>query len=330
MTWAGSSGGKATAARPEGLLARLVRRVRRRPVQASAIAVATLSVTFLMVGGVWTLSERAAVQGAAAADREAVERAVDEDLCDMSGWLNKASWPEARAALGRAKARLGDRRSEELGRRIARGERELDLAARLEAIRLERAVRSANWPEWKESAEAYETVFREAGLAQLFEDQGAVADRIGALDIRGTVTDALDDWARCAFLDEPAFVWLSTVASRVDPDQSEWRSKARTVRPRPDAAELAEAGLRAGRCDPLLIGLGRNFTFYFKDPIPFLTRVQQAHSGDLFANLELAEQLVWRNRQAEAVRYYQAALAVRPRAGGERQARPGAGPTRAT
>ena len=91
---------------------------------------------------------------------------------------------------------MGDRRSEELGRRIARGERELDLAARLEAIRLERAVRSANWPEWKESAEAYETVFREAGLAQVFEDQDTVADRIGALAIRRTVTDALDDLGR--------------------------------------------------------------------------------------------------------------------------------------
>jgi eukaryotic-like serine/threonine-protein kinase len=304
--------GETTAARPEGLLARLLRRIRRRPVPTAAIAVATLSVIFLTVGGVWTLSERAAVKWAAAADQEAVERAVDEDLRDMSGSLKKASWPEARAALGRAKARLGDRRSEELCRRIARGEREFDLAARLEAVRLERAVRSDNWPDWKESAAAYETVFREAGLAQPFEDQGVVVDRIVGLDIRATVTDALDDWARCEFLNEPAFIWLSTIASRVDPDLSDWRSKARTVRPRPNAAELADAGLRAGRCDPLLIGLGRNFTFHFKDPIPFLTKVQQAHSGDLFANLELAEQLVWRNRQAEAVRYYQAALAIRP------------------
>jgi tetratricopeptide (TPR) repeat protein len=310
--------GEAVAARPEGRLARAARRVRRRPVLSAAVAVAVLSTVALIGFGAWTLSDRAAARLAAAADREAVERAADEDLRDMSRWLETSSWPEARAALGRAAARLGERGSDEFGRRVARGERELALAARLEAVRLDRAVSTGDVPDWKRSAGAYEAVFREAGLARLHEDVDAVTDRIRGLDIRAAVTDAVDDWALCVFLtDRSLYAWLLTVAGRADPDRADWRAKARAQKGWPTeatTAEVAEAGLRAGPCDPLLIGLGRDIAFRFKDPIPFLTKVQQAYPGDLYANLELAEQLVWRDRPGEAVRYYQAALAVRPEA----------------
>ncbi len=311
--------GEAVAARPEGLLKRLVRRVRRRPYLSAAVAVATLSTVALVGGGTWVLSERAAAARSAEAARAAAERAADEDLRDMAGWLRKSSWSEARAALERAKARRGDRAPDGLEQRIAQGERELTLAARLEGVRLERAVSTGDFPDWERSAAGYEAVFREAGLARPYEDVDAVADRIEALHIRAAVADALDDWALCVFpSDRPRHAWLLTVAGRADPDRSDWRVTARAQKQRPAAATtaaLAEAGLRAGRCDPLLLGLGRDIAFNaFTDPTPFLARVQRAHPGDLFANLELAERLVWRDRPAEAVRYYQAALAVRPEA----------------
>jgi serine/threonine-protein kinase len=307
--------GEAVSARPEGRLARMARRVRQRPVLSVSVAVAVLATVALTGFGAWTLSDRAAARRATAANRESVERAVDEDLRDMSRSLKKSSWPKARAAIERAKARLGDRGSDELHHRIARGEHELALAARLKAVRLDRAVSTTDRPDWEGSAAAYEAVFREAGLAQPFEDPDDVADRINGLDIRAAVADALDDWSLCAFPDKRICLWLLDVAGRADPDPSDWRARARAQKLRPTEAtttEVAEAGLRAGRCDPLLIGLGRDFAFNFQDPIPFLTRVQQAHPGDLFANLELAEQLVWRDRPAESVRYYQAALAVQP------------------
>ena len=46
--------------------------------------------------------------------------------------------------------------------------------------------------------------------------------------------------------------------------------------------------------------------------LPFLKRVQQAHPGDFWANLTLGDVLAQRMQPAEAVRYYQAAVAIRP------------------
>ena len=90
--------GEAIAARPEGPLARLARRVRRRPALWAAVAAGMLLTVALLGGGLWLLSERAAT-----------ERAAQDDLRDMFARLRASSWLEARAALERAKGRLGDR-----------------------------------------------------------------------------------------------------------------------------------------------------------------------------------------------------------------------------
>jgi len=50
--------------------------------------------------------------------------------------LRKASWPEARNALERAKSRLGERGSHDIRGRLDRGARDLEPADRLDAIRL--------------------------------------------------------------------------------------------------------------------------------------------------------------------------------------------------
>src|SRR5262249_56762413 len=118
--------GEAILARPERRLGRLARRVRRRPMLSAAFAAAILFAVALAGGALWLKSERAAA-----------ERAAEVDLRDMAGWLRASSWPEARAALERAKGRLGDRGPAELRHRLEQGARELELAARVEAIRQE-------------------------------------------------------------------------------------------------------------------------------------------------------------------------------------------------
>ena len=97
--------GEAIAARPEGRLERLVRRVHRRPAFSAAVAVATLVTVALVGGTLWLLSEQVANERAAGARQAATEQAVEEDLREMAGWLRKSSWPEERAALERATAR---------------------------------------------------------------------------------------------------------------------------------------------------------------------------------------------------------------------------------
>jgi serine/threonine-protein kinase len=90
--------GEAVAVRPEGPLARLIRRSRQRPVLSAAVAAAVLSTAALGGVGAWTLSERAAVARA----EEATDKAADDDLREMVGLLKTSSWVEARAAWVRA------------------------------------------------------------------------------------------------------------------------------------------------------------------------------------------------------------------------------------
>ena len=129
-------GGEAIAARPEGRLARMARRVRRRPVQSTLVAAVTLLTAALLGGGLWLISDRAAAARKIETEQAATERAADTDLREMVQWMRKASWPEARNALERAKSRLGERGSHDIRGRLDRGARKLELADRLDAIRL--------------------------------------------------------------------------------------------------------------------------------------------------------------------------------------------------
>ena len=95
--------GETIAARPEGRRERLARRVRRRPAFSAAVASARYLALTAIGSGLGLLSERSATARAAEADKAAAERSTDEDLRDMVTWLKKSSWPQANAALERAK-----------------------------------------------------------------------------------------------------------------------------------------------------------------------------------------------------------------------------------
>src|SRR5262245_60917616 len=126
--------GEAIAARPERWLGRLARRVRRRPALSAAVMASALLLCVVVGGGLWVLSDRAADRRAKAAAEAATEQAADRDLEEMVGWLRQSSWPEARAALERAKGRVGDRGSADLKRRMEQGRRDVELGMHLDAI----------------------------------------------------------------------------------------------------------------------------------------------------------------------------------------------------
>ena len=148
--------GDAIAARPEGWLRRMARRARRRPALSAALAAGTMFTAVVLVGGLWLLSERAATRRSVAAEQVARERASEADLREMERWMENSSWPEARAALERAKGRLGDRETAELRRRLDRGAAELEFVTRIDAIRLGRAASVGGVLDITGSLEEYE------------------------------------------------------------------------------------------------------------------------------------------------------------------------------
>ena len=309
--------GEAITARPERWLGRLARRVRRRPAFSAAVAVAAVVLVGLAGGGLWLLFDRAAAEREVVAERSATNRAAEQDLREMVARMQTSSWPEARSALERARGRLGDRESTDLRRLLDQGDRNLVLAARLEEIRLT-AVQVLAFGFVSVSAdEQYKDAFRGAGLGQTDEDPEVVAARIRTSDIRNALVAALDNWSSCNQENPERNKWILEVARRADPDPTGWRGRARDPNLRADQAALAELIRTASVADQstsLLLRLYNRLRFDSKEQLPFLKRIQKAHPADFWANFALAERLATREQNpAEAIRYYQASLSIRPR-----------------
>jgi serine/threonine-protein kinase len=311
--------GEAIAARPERWLERLARRVRRRPALSAALVGGTLLALALASAGLWLISERAASQRRQQAEQAAVERAAEEDLREMVGALKKSAWLEASAALERARGRLGDRRSTDLHGRLEQGTGDLKLVERLDAIRLGRACRLGEKVAFTRSDADYETAFLGANLGSPRDDADVVAQRIVASNICKALVAALDDWASCT--KEPhRRRWLLRVAREAvrraaEPDPTGWCDRARNPdvwKDRTALTKLIETAPVDDVSVPLLVALAERLKSLGADSIPFLTRLQRAHPGDFWANLSLAEALMEKNDLPEAIRFYQAAAALRP------------------
>jgi eukaryotic-like serine/threonine-protein kinase len=309
--------GEAIAARPENGLQRMARRVRRRPALSATIAAGALLALSMAGVGLWLILDRAETAHKAEGERAAIEDAAAGDLDEMERLLGASDWPQAAAALERAKARLGDRGPARLRRRLDQGARDLELAASLDAIRLDRITRRE--PEGRAAARSdgeYEAAFVRAGLGRVHDAPEMVAAKVNASKIRGALVDTIDDWAYWAH-EAGRRTWLLSVARLADPDPTGWRDRARdpaNYQDRSTLEALIAGGPVADPCVPLFLSLAKRASAAGVDPVPFLKKVQQAHPGNLYANLMLAEKL--RDKDpGEAIRYYQAALAIRPGAG---------------
>jgi serine/threonine-protein kinase len=312
--------GEAISARSERWLECLVRRARRRPVLTTLLAAGAVICVAASLACAWYFAEQAAAAREAQAGWAATEWAADEDLREMVRWLNLSSWPEARAALERARGRLGERGSAELRRRVDRGGDDLKLAARLEQIPVDLA-HDAMKVTADGAVRPYEEAFREAGLGQVTDAPEAVAARVRDSDIRHALVAALDHWSGLTRVTGRRR-WVLGVArlADTDPDPTGWRARARdpNVRGNPAAlAKLIHTARAADQPTQLLLALDKHLVFNGPERLPFLRRIQQAHPGDFWANLTLGD-VLWKvgpqPQPVEAIRYYQAAVAIRPQA----------------
>jgi serine/threonine-protein kinase len=305
--------GEAIAARPEGLVARLARRVRRRPALSAAIMASALLLGVLAGGGLWVLSERSAQRRAQDAADSATQQAAADDMDEMVEWLKKSSWPEARAALERAKGRLGEHDSTELRRRLDQGQRDLALGIQLDAIVLNAYDTRGGLPDPSQPDE-FAAAFRSAGLGEVYDEPKVVAARIRGSHIQSALVVALDQWAlltgNARLVD-----WALEVARRADPDTTDWRKRAGNQANWEDEAafgRLLRTAPVASRAVPILLAIELQLYGKGRDTIPYVKRIQAAYPGDFRVNFRLGNLLAHKNKHGEAIRYAQAALAVRP------------------
>src|SRR5262249_30839787 len=129
-----------------------------------------------------------------------------------------ARWPQARAVLAQALAQLGDDAPEDLRQPLVQVQRDLELVARLDAIRLKRALLVEGKVDNIGPDQAYEAAFRQAGIVtQDGESPAAVAARVQAAPTRAALVAALDDWAKTT-RNAQRRDWVMEVALRADWD----------------------------------------------------------------------------------------------------------------
>jgi eukaryotic-like serine/threonine-protein kinase len=194
--------GEPIVARRAGLVERLVKWIRRHWSLAASIVAGMLLVNVLLGVGAWVFFERTAMK-----------QAVNEDFDQVVVAQKEKKWDQARAALERAKRRLGEGGPRELRRRAAQLEREVGLIGTLEDILFGSLDTDPLGTLLQPTAARYEEALREAGLVNGPEDPAVVAARIRATGIAAPVLAALDDWAS---YDDGRHDWLLEVARLVD------------------------------------------------------------------------------------------------------------------
>jgi eukaryotic-like serine/threonine-protein kinase len=305
--------GEAIAARPEGFVARLARRVRRRPALSAAVTISSLLLFVLFGGGLWVLSERSADRRAKDAADAATEQAAERDVEEMIQWLNESSWPQARAALERAKGRVGDRGSAKLKQQIDQGQRDIELGLQLDAIVLSAYDLRGAIADTLQT-DKFVAAFRDFGFGEVHDDPKVVAARIRESHIRTALVVALDQWI--SFTGDSSRVkWILDVLQWADPDSTDWRARAGDPANWTDEksfAKLLATAPIAARAIPILLASDTEMEGGALDTIPRLKQIQAAYPGDLRVNLFLGEKLALSGSHGEAIRYFQAVLAVRP------------------
>jgi tetratricopeptide (TPR) repeat protein len=292
-------------ARPIALVERGLRWIRRNPLPAS------LAGTSLVLIGL--IANQLIQEWSLTAARRAEKTRLTARLESGIQLVQSARFAEAQAILGK----LGDGGFEDLRQRIDRVLIDLTLAEKLDAIGVKRAMalnaKDANWNPNAKAGAHYKAALATAGLGKLADDPAFVAKHIKDSDIEAPLIAAFDDWAVCE-TDSQHRQWILEVASRADAEQHDWQRQYRdpsTWNDRALLARLAETTAAAKPSVQQLRVLGERLAAAGLDATSFQIQVQREHVDSFLANLSLGDALRATD-PVEAIRYYQAALAIRP------------------
>jgi serine/threonine protein kinase/Flp pilus assembly protein TadD len=262
--------------------------------------------------GVWRLQQRAVAQSQAS-----------QALADADAFQADGKGPEALLAARRAEPLFRAGLLEEgLQRRVEERLADLAMVDRLEAIRLQKAASKEVYRfDVAQADPAYAQAFRNYGVDVTALSIEEAAGRIRARGIRVELAAALDDWAAVCrrHRDQADTTWkdLLSLAQATDPD--ELRNRLRDALERTDTPALKNlaASDRVAELPPstlVLLGRALGQTGAVEEAVAVLRQGQRRHPGNFWVNQELAQWLseLGPAHLEEAVRYYTAAVAVRP------------------
>lgn len=292
-------------ARPLSPAARALRWVRRNPLPTILTATAVALVAFI-IGN--SLREHALSRS-----RQAERSRLTERFESGLQLVQEERFAEAKAILGK----LGDGGNDDLRRRIDQTLADLKLVEDLDTVGIRRAMVTAGRDDAqvlrRKAAAEYAALFAQSGLRDSSDDLKTVVKRIESSDIKGTLVAALDDWAVCE-PDASRRTSLLEITRTADPAPYGWSDQVRdpaTWNEPEVLSHLASTAASQQVSVYLLRALGDRLADAGLDSIGFYRKVQREHTASFLANFALANALRKQDPE-EAVRFYQAALAIRP------------------
>jgi serine/threonine protein kinase/Flp pilus assembly protein TadD len=299
-------------AREAGAKTRAERRARRLTLALASAAIILL----VLAGSGWRWYEH--VQQAKASQVATTDSKVEAALAEAADWSHRQDWPQAVAALTRARELYDSGASAFWKERIDDMQADLDLIMEIEGIRLRQAefdiIRRrfllVNFlPQYAEAFARY-------GIAP-GADPAFVTARIAQrpVPIHEALVASLNNWWLVARSQKDVHQWLGTVLQAADTDA--WRVRMRRAVAQRDQRALEELAAQAAGQQPATISTLTWALFDFKASqaaIPMLQSAQQRHPRDFWINLDLGRALRLRQPPDDigAARFFSIAQTLRP------------------
>jgi serine/threonine protein kinase/Flp pilus assembly protein TadD len=299
----------------------LVQRVRKWGRRHRVAVVATAACLLV------TLVSAAGSAGWVARDREArrnfAVRRAGEALESVNTLVERENWPEGLRAVEQAEGFL-DGFGEEAALRLQAQQqrRDLEMASRLQEVRLAMKVIEDGDFDWRAVDDAYAAAFQRYGLDIDGGDPQATAEQMRLRPIHRQLVAALDNWGFIRWeLKAEGWDRRLAVARAADPDH--WRNRLRDALEARDLKALEEAAATEQAADwpaETLVLLGRLAlgTDSSERVAAILERAQQRHPDDFWINETLGLLLDEQgpSRMDDAIRSYSVAVALRPQSPG--------------
>jgi serine/threonine-protein kinase len=296
--------GEPISARRTGTFVRGVKWARRHPTTTTMLSFGALVATAAMIVGAWYLATAAASR-----------RAIESDLGEVEHAQRASDWATANSALDRAAVHLGGRGPDDLRSRLDAAKRNAGFVTRLDAVRMARALGSGTPASYARSNRDYAALYQVAGVGIDTDPPDQTAARLRSSNISAALIAGMYDWLSNVRTDLHRRDWILATLTIVDSDHGGWRDRSRdtTVWKDPRAVRQLFAEFRVdGQPTEYLLWFAALMRDLGNDSTPLFRKIQAEHSNDFWANYVLADALRARGQNLEAMRFVQAAIAIRP------------------
>jgi serine/threonine-protein kinase len=304
-------------ARRPSVVQQLRKWARRHQAAVLAAGVCLLVTLAAVAGSVgWVVRDRAA--RATRAETQGRDLLQEVDTLRQQG-----KWPDALSLVRRAEELLASAggggaalrwRAQEL-------QRDLNMAARLEEIRLRISDTKELHFDQARTNRLYQQAFQDYGLDVLGGDPARTGEQIRSTSIAPQLVAALDDWALMRLevrgKEDPQWRNLLALARSADPDDRRGRLREAVEQGTTDTLEHLAHSVEVSELSPatvLLLSVALKTAGRAEPATAMLRQAQRRHPGDFWIHVRLGLLLHGQalRRPGEEIRCFAAALAIRP------------------